>query len=251
MSEELKYENYWSKLDSTHDYHPANRFRYKLVRKFVNSYLNDGDEILDVGCGSGVLIEKISKWNGNLKLTGIDIAETEVKKATNLYPQHTFKTLNFERDTYRNKKFDGIICSEVIEHIPNDEIFLQNIYKNLKEGGFLYITTQSGPRYRMDREILGHLRHYKLTELESKLIGSGFTVVESRHEGFPVINLQKILVDRNFDLIIKKIEKQTTKISSLSKIALTFLYVIMLVVRIPGYKKGPQLIVVATRNSDV
>jgi SAM-dependent methyltransferase len=67
--------------------------------------------------------------------------------------------------------FDGVLCVEVIEHIVDDEAFVEQAARVLKPGGWLYMTTPNGdyipnapPRYNPD-----HARHYRREELQALL----------------------------------------------------------------------------------
>ena len=97
--------------------------------------------------------------------------------------------------------FDGIICVEVIEHVPNDEDFVREMARVLKPGGWLCLTTPNGdyiknepPHYNPD-----HIRHYKKSELES-ILARHFDKIEviwaiktgkARHRGLKGFNLRK------------------------------------------------------------
>ncbi|HET6384200.1 MAG TPA: class I SAM-dependent methyltransferase [Armatimonadota bacterium] len=67
--------------------------------------------------------------------------------------------------------FDGVVSVEVIEHVPEDELFVSQIERVLKPGGWLYLTTPNGdyvknvpPDYNPD-----HVRHYTRQQLEDLL----------------------------------------------------------------------------------
>ena len=44
-----------------------------------------GNNILDVGCGSGILLSEIEKYNANANLTGIDLNENAIDKLKEMY----------------------------------------------------------------------------------------------------------------------------------------------------------------------
>jgi SAM-dependent methyltransferase len=98
------------------------------------------------------------------------------------------------KSTLPNESFDGASCVEVIEHVPGDDLFISQIARVLKKGGFLYLTTPNGdyiknepPNYNPD-----HIRHYKRDELHSLLakyfsdvkVVYGFKTGVNRHRGF-------------------------------------------------------------------
>lgn len=64
-------------------------------------------------------------------------------------------------------EFDGVIAIEVIEHVENDVIFLQQINRILKPGGFFLLSTPNGDHIVNTNP--DHKRHYKKEQLEEKL----------------------------------------------------------------------------------
>ncbi len=69
--------------------------------------------------------------------------------------------------SFSSESFDGVICVEVLEHIQASEIFIAEIARVLKPGGWLYLTTPNGdyvknkpPHYNPD-----HVHHYTKEEL--------------------------------------------------------------------------------------
>jgi SAM-dependent methyltransferase len=69
--------------------------------------------------------------------------------------------------TLPSESFDGVVCAEVIEHVPQDHLFVEQIARVLKPGGWLYLTTPNGdyirnepPDYNPD-----HIRHYTRQQL--------------------------------------------------------------------------------------
>ncbi|MDO9537348.1 MAG: methyltransferase domain-containing protein, partial [Thermoplasmata archaeon] len=69
------------------------------------------------------------------------------------------------------EQFDGVVSIEVIEHVPQDHRFVEQIMRVLKPGGWLYVTTPNGdycqnvpPNYNPD-----HIRHYTRQHLHDLL----------------------------------------------------------------------------------
>jgi len=113
------------------------------------NYINDlfplnEKNILDVGCGGGILAESMARLGGNV--TGIDQSEIAIKiaklhaKENNL--SIDYKLLNIEdflkKDT---SKFDVITCLEMIEHVPDPVSIITTCAKKLKKNGRLYVST--------------------------------------------------------------------------------------------------------------
>ena len=82
----------------------------------------------------------------------------------------------------KSESFDAVICVEVIEHVDKDLLFVENIHKVIKPGGWAYFTTPNGdyiknvlPNYNPD-----HKRHYEKKQLEQLLL-TYFNKVEIRY----------------------------------------------------------------------
>ena len=91
--------------------------------------------ILDVGCGSGVLSEEVPSGH----YFGVELDKLSLEKAISTYPMHTFsKSLP---DT--SEKFDTVVSLAVIEHVDDPELFLSELSKRLKheESARIVITT--------------------------------------------------------------------------------------------------------------
>lgn len=104
-----------------------------------------GQHILDIGCGGGLLSEALAKLGANV--TGIDpcaesIAVGEERANRQKLALLTYKVISVE-DLKNSTEhcFDAITASEVIEHVDNQEFFIQNCVDLLKPGGSLFITT--------------------------------------------------------------------------------------------------------------
>ena len=75
------------------------------------------------------------------------------------------------RSTIPNSSFNAVVCVEVIEHVEEDDIFVENVAKVIKTGGWAYFTTPNGdyiknepPYYNPD-----HKRHYTKVQLKNLL----------------------------------------------------------------------------------
>ena len=103
---------------------------------------------LDVGCGGGILSEKLKRLGANV--TGIDASKKSIEIAKNHAEKSrleinykcitTSELLEINEDKIINK-FDLVIASEVIEHVNDRKIFLSDISNLCRPGGMLVFTT--------------------------------------------------------------------------------------------------------------
>ena len=107
-----------------------------------------GLSCLDVGCGGGILSEKLSRLGANVtgidaSKSSIDIAIEHAKKSRleiNYKCITTSELLEIKKEKVLNK-FDLVVASEVIEHVNNRKIFLSNISDLCRPGGIVVFTT--------------------------------------------------------------------------------------------------------------
>ncbi len=99
-------------------------------------------KILDAGCGEGQLLSMISKKFGslNLKLYGTDITTISLKSAKKRIKNTKFSLQDLRNLDYKDEFFDIIICTEVIEHIPEYKKVLKELKRVLKKVGTLIIS---------------------------------------------------------------------------------------------------------------
>ena len=94
-----------------------------------------------MGCGGGLLCEPLSRLGGNV--TGIDAANTNIEvakihmKKSNL----NINYLNKKPEDILDKKFDVILCMEIIEHVEDVNFFVESCIKLLKNNGLIFFAT--------------------------------------------------------------------------------------------------------------
>ena len=99
-------------------------------------------EILDIGCGGGLISEPMARLGANV--TGIDASEKNVKVAALHSKENNLKItyLNKSPEQLNEKeKFDIILNLEIVEHVDNLDLYLRSCYKLLKKNGLMFTAT--------------------------------------------------------------------------------------------------------------
>jgi len=102
--------------------------------------------ILDVGCGGGILAEPLSRLGGTV--TGIDPLDENIQAAQ----KHADQDPDIDSVTYQctdietissdhPNHFDVVIASEVLEHVNNPSVFVEACCNAVKPGGYIVLTT--------------------------------------------------------------------------------------------------------------
>jgi len=151
--------------------------------------LKPNDVVLDAGCGLGRHLRHLARMPG-LKIFGIDKntwALRETAKSMESQPDalsrdYLVSIADINRLPFADASFDCIICSEVLEHIPDHKNAIKELDRILKPKGTLVVSV---PRYFAERicwfisreyhnEEGGHIRIYRKKQLHRILTGQGF-----------------------------------------------------------------------------
>ncbi|MFL3008128.1 MAG: class I SAM-dependent methyltransferase [Candidatus Neomarinimicrobiota bacterium] len=216
------YKNIYYQIE---DYHWWNVSRRDIILKLLNPLISDGMKILDIGCSSGSLINKINS-NKKLEIHGIDISSKAIKYSKDRGIQNT-QVMNADKLKYRDKEFDIIIASDVLEHIENDNNALIEWKRVLKDNGFAIIFVPAIMALWSHNDIYSeHFRRYEKSQFRKRLINSGFNIERSSYWNFTLFipififrRLQRILSSKNSEFK-SELKKSNPIINKLLKMIL-------------------------------
>jgi ubiquinone/menaquinone biosynthesis C-methylase UbiE len=106
------------------------RNRARVVRRMVAKYATPGAPILDAGCGTGLNLRHLPAGS-----TGIDINPRNVALLRQRLPDHTIVEGDVEALPFADASFGTVLCTEVIEHIPDPAAALAEYQRVLRPGG--------------------------------------------------------------------------------------------------------------------
>lgn len=132
-----------------------------LINKFKKYIKGD---ILEVGCGIGNFTSQLSQYG---KVNAIDINKNYLGKIKYANVKVGFGDIEKGSYFFKNKKFDSIVCLNVLEHIKNDSKAFNNLNRLLKPGGNLILIIPSHKNLfgEIDRAIF-HYRRYEKVDLK-------------------------------------------------------------------------------------
>jgi len=142
-------------------------------------FRNGGKDVLDIGFGFGLITFMFERSN---RIVGIELAETAVeqarRKARRLgYPNARFLWYpGYGRIPLPDNAFDLIICSHVLEHVPDDSFLLEEIKRMLKPNGVTFINVPINEEHFADPR---HVRKYTVEAFSSQLKEHGFKIFYS------------------------------------------------------------------------
>ena len=105
--------------------------------------LEDGDKVLEIGCGNGYYLSLLNRLGAKLKLTGIDKDILALKDAAKFVGDKKVKIVlgDASKLPFKTDSFNRIVMSEVIEHVEDEEKVLKEAFRVLKTGGIIALTT--------------------------------------------------------------------------------------------------------------
>ncbi|MDI6857382.1 MAG: class I SAM-dependent methyltransferase [Dehalococcoidia bacterium] len=203
--------------------------------------LETGDLVLDVGCGPGRHTSEICLWD--CRLLGIDVNRQDLRVARYLLAYKRwaheavgtgdFVQADAQRLPLKDGLFDKIVCTEVLEHVPDDLAVVRELARVLKPGGLLAVSV---PSYWPEtvysalsaayRPSVGHVRIYRQGVVEKMLREAGLEVYAQRlrhsvqalyyfilcafgveNESFPITRFFGKLVDLHYGLRARPLER--------------------------------------------
>jgi methionine biosynthesis protein MetW len=104
------------------------------------------NKVLDIGCGDGWFGKRIKK-DFKADVYGIDISKEALKEAKLSGLKVKQHDLDGNKLPYPNNHFDAVLCGDIIEHLFNTELFIKEIWRILKKGGFLVLSVPNIAAY--------------------------------------------------------------------------------------------------------
>ncbi len=136
--------------------------RRRILRTLLAALLPPSREtlVLDVGCGTGGLTAFFGK---DYRCTGIDPSTNAITFAKKKFPQSDFVLGNAPGDVREMyAKADAVLLIDVLEHIPDDQAFVQKLIEGLKPGALLFMMAPADPSLWSPHDAgFGHERRYE------------------------------------------------------------------------------------------
>lgn len=103
-----------------------------------------GKQVLDVGCGGGILSESMARIGANV--TGLDMGEEPLEVArlhaleAGVKVDYIKNTAESHRDEHK-QQYDVVTCMEMLEHVPDPQSVIQACCDMVKPGGWVFFST--------------------------------------------------------------------------------------------------------------
>lgn len=157
------------------------RWRYRIVTRWADRV----GKVVDIGCGSSRIFEALPG------AVGLDRDMSKLRYRRSL--GNPLVRASLERLPLPDAHFDQVICSQVIEHVPDDDRIFSEFDRVLKPGGSLVLGTPDYDRWQwvFVEWVYGwalpgayaheHITHYTFDSLRRRLAEHGFEIEDHRY----------------------------------------------------------------------
>lgn len=167
------------------------RLRLQRIMDIVSLSDRSGQRCLDIGFGSGILFPELSKKIENLY--GIEIHDNiaKVKKSPAL-SRLNLRLLKSDilNISFKDQSFDLVLCSSVLEHIPDLRRAFSEIKRVLKKDGELVLSIPHTGKFMS----FIFKRFLRIRDINSKHVSSHETIRKILAQEFRILNSNKIRV---------------------------------------------------------
>lgn len=137
-------QRWWDPKSEFRPLHVLNPVRLGFVEARAGKDGLRGKQVLDVGCGGGLLSEAMAR--GGAAVTGLDLGAETVRVA-DLHAAASGLTIRYscesaEAHAQRSPAaYDVVTCMEMLEHVPEPEAVLRTLHDLAKPGGHVFVST--------------------------------------------------------------------------------------------------------------
>lgn len=203
--------------DQRYDHRERGKIYYDHISEAVLGKINTNGHLLDIGCGTGLFLERYLREEKNRTATGIDISFGMIRKARDRYPDLSYVVGNGEFLPFESSSFDSISSLLAFSYLQNPDLTMQDCFRVLVPGGRLAVCTLGrniftsglpalytiGAKMKIRRVGVGSFaeHYYSAKEMYDLLKMAGFEDIEIFRCSFAHFNLAGPLF-----MIAKKVE---------------------------------------------
>jgi len=185
-------EKFWDKMANRYDREELDSepVTMKIIEK-TNKYLKPSDEILDFGCGTGLVCNEIA---GNVKtIRALDISSNMIEIAKRKADERNIENIEYLKgtifdDRYESGSLDAILAFYILHILDDTPGVIQRCYDLLKPGGYLISATPCMGAKPLQWLLLSlasifglvpGIRFFKAAQLEKVISRGKFEIIET------------------------------------------------------------------------
>jgi len=179
---------------------PESRRRAEVVLEWLRRLGLKSPRILEVGCGSGWLSERLAAFG---TVTAVDLADEVIARARARLPHIAFHAGDFTQLELPDASFDVVVCLETLSALPHQAPFVAHLARVTRPGGYLLLTAHNRFVYERRDDVQplapGQVRHWMTRGELKRLLKAHYrlrrvtTAVPAGHNGvLRVVNSYKV-----------------------------------------------------------
>ncbi|MGA9885476.1 MAG: class I SAM-dependent methyltransferase [Candidatus Acidiferrales bacterium] len=162
------------------------RRRFEVLQRIAGHTISEAHELAEIGCGSGLLQRQIED-RYNRQITGFDLNEYALKQNVSQRSEVCCYDI-YEKNPSLRCKFDVILLFDVLEHIADEDRFLEALKHHLAPAGYLVANVPAGQwAYSEYDRAAGHVRRYSIRSLRETARRNRFSAVNWSYWGLPLL----------------------------------------------------------------
>jgi 2-polyprenyl-3-methyl-5-hydroxy-6-metoxy-1,4-benzoquinol methylase len=183
LEQQVEFFDHWNesyRREGFQEIEPESRARGERVLVILESLRIKGVSILEVGCGTGWLTERLVQFGPT---TAIDLSPRAITIARSRDLNAEFLSGDFFTQEFSQAKFELVICLETISHVPDQQRFVARLATVTHPNGYLIITAQNKFVYERRSDIgppkPGSIRKWLTGKQLRQLLAPRFRVLQS------------------------------------------------------------------------
>lgn len=171
---------------------PRYLMRLNFIQEILDNYLENIQSFLEVGPGLGDTSEYLLNAHPDSKGDLIEFSELATEQLRERFSKSNRIQILSEDITKikQNKEYDLVLAFEVLEHIKEDSLLIQEISSILKANGkFIMSVPAFMNKWELGDDWAGHYRRYEKEEVLDKIRSAGLRVDLIWNYGFPLSNI--------------------------------------------------------------
>lgn len=153
--------------------------RGRAIMRAVESLRLERPRILDLGCGTGWLTEKLAAYG---QATGIDLSDAVIAKARERCPSIEYISGDLFQARLPQEHFDLVVSQDVLAHVTDQPGYIAIAARALKPGGHLVITSTNRfvvTRMNLPPQPPEHIEHWLDMRSFRRLLRSHFEIIRT------------------------------------------------------------------------
>ena len=154
------------------------RSRNRLVVQLVRRHFPSAGSLLEIGCGTGFVLVGLHEARPELRVAGSDLYVDALEFAARRLPDARLYQMDCRQIPFE-EEFDVVCAFDVLEHVDEDDLVLEEMFKAARSGGGVIISVPQHPRlWSAGDDFAHHKRRYGRRGLVTKMRRAGFVVAQ-------------------------------------------------------------------------